>query len=337
MADVLSQAEIDALLNAAQNGGMDTAAETEKKEEKQYRKYDFYSPRKFTKDKIKMLNGIFEGYCRTLNSHLNGILRTNCEILVDSLEELRYYEFSNALSDGDILTLADVTLGEEIMDDTAPVLLHFTNPLMLTMMDRLLGGEGGENASLPAGYTFTDVELKLYESLVTDFIKMLGPSWSDYIDIDFNMRRVETNPTLVQVINVDETVLIIGANISFEDCSGRISICIPGTKLLYIFDYLAKLDQNQRKNKENNSEDIMGVLKETSLEITAELGRTRLRLQDIYFLKAGDLIDLGHPATDPIHLRIGGKEWFTGKIGLQKNNMAVKITETCHNQEGIRK
>ena len=48
MAEVLSQSQIDALLNSMQNGG---GAEEEKKEEGpeiKYKKYDFYSPKKYT-------------------------------------------------------------------------------------------------------------------------------------------------------------------------------------------------------------------------------------------------------------------------------------------------
>ena len=44
MAEVLSQSQIDALLNAARSGEMDLAASAEKTTEKKYRKYDFYSP-----------------------------------------------------------------------------------------------------------------------------------------------------------------------------------------------------------------------------------------------------------------------------------------------------
>ena len=46
MADVLSQSQIDALLNSMQNGGEpDSASEEPKKVEKSHRKYDFYSPK----------------------------------------------------------------------------------------------------------------------------------------------------------------------------------------------------------------------------------------------------------------------------------------------------
>ena len=108
MAEVLSQSQIDALLNAARNGEMDLAAKAESSSEKKYRKYDFYSPRKFTKDRLKMLSGVFENYTRIINSRINGLLHTTCEIEVESVEEQRYYEFSNALLELDFSADEDV-------------------------------------------------------------------------------------------------------------------------------------------------------------------------------------------------------------------------------------
>ena len=76
MAEVLSQSQIDALLNAARSGEMNLDTPSEESTEKKYRKYDFYSPRKFTKDRLKMLNSIFEGYARVINSRINALLHT---------------------------------------------------------------------------------------------------------------------------------------------------------------------------------------------------------------------------------------------------------------------
>ena len=127
MAEVLSQSQIDALLNAARSGEMDLAASAEKTTEKKYRKYDFYSPRKFTKDRMKMISGIFENYTRVINSRINGLLHTTCEISVESVEEQRYYEFSNALTEGDVLVLADVQFAHNQQAEEQPVLLHLTD------------------------------------------------------------------------------------------------------------------------------------------------------------------------------------------------------------------
>ena len=98
MPEVLSQSQIDALLNSMRSGGDEAKQE------------DFTTPRKFTKDRIKMLNGIFENYTRVISSRLNGQLRTTCEIEVESIEEQKFFEFNNALMEGDVLAMVDVTI-----------------------------------------------------------------------------------------------------------------------------------------------------------------------------------------------------------------------------------
>ena len=331
MAEVLSQSQIDALLNAARSGEMDLNR-SDQDSEKKYRKYDFYSPRKFTKDRIKMISGIFENYTRIINSRLNGLLHTTSDIAVESVEEQRYYEFSNALSDGDVLTLADVDVDGKRESDETPVLIHLSTGLVLNMMDRLMGGDGDETGNVRAGYSFTALELKLYEDIVKDMISILGGSWENYINLDFSFRRVESNPTLVQLIGLDETVVIISISLKLPNVSGRMSICLPGMMLTNIFTKIAAMNQVGRGSGEDNSENIMGILRDSQLQVIAELGRTQLTLQDIYSLNVGDVVDLGHPTKEPVSLYVGGQPWFSGKLGTQSGSMAVKIWETYHVQ-----
>lgn len=331
MAEVLSQSQIDALLSAARSGEMDLSR-PEQDGEKKYRKYDFYSPRKFTKDRLKMISGIFENYTRIINSRLNGLLHTTSEIAVESVEEQRYYEFSNALSDGDVLTLADVDVKGVRESEETPVLIHLSTALALNMMDRLMGGEGESTSDIPAGYGFTALELKLYEEIVKDMIANMGGSWENYIDLDFVFRRVESNPTLVQLIGLDETVVIIGISIKFPNASGRMNVCLPGMMLTNIFAKIAAMNQVGRGSGEDNSQEILDILRDSRLEITAELGRTQLTLRDIYYLNVGDVIDLGQSTKEPVQLYIGGQPWFSGKLGTQNGSMAVKIKDTYHVQ-----
>ena len=324
MAEVLSQSQIDALLHAVQSGEKDLnepAAEQEKK----YRKYDFSSPRKFTKDRIKMLNGIFDTYSRIINSRLNARLRANCEITVESIEEQRYYEFSNALTEGDVLALVKVTVkGKE---QGVPLLLYLSTPTALSMMDRLMGGEGEADASLPGDYTYTDIELQLYEDIVSDMVSVMGGSWENYIPIEF------TYPTLSQIIGLDETVIIVDMKMQFTNITGRMSICLPGEVLTNIFAEISRENPVRKLAAEDKSEEIFDKLRDSSLEIVSILGETRLSLSDVYHLNVGDVIDLGCPKDSSVYLDIGGYHWFTGKVGTHKKNMAVKIDNVCYQAE----
>jgi flagellar motor switch protein FliM len=331
MPEVLSQSQIDALLNAVRSGEKDLEQQNEEQTEKKYRKYDFKSPRKFTKDRIKMLNGIYENYARVINSRLNAILHTNCEISVESIEEQRYYEFSNALTDGDVLALAQLDLKK--FEEESPVMIYLNTPLALSMMDRMMGGEGNIDDNLPSDYTYTDLELKLYETMIKDMISVMGSSWENYIQLNFVYTRTEVNPTLVQIIGLEETVVIVDMKLKFPNITGRMSICLPGIMLTNLFAEMSRESPGRRGSSEDNSEQIFDTLRDSSLEIVAQLGDTQMSLRDLYHLNVGDVIDMGRPKDSAVFLEIGGQNWFSGRIGTHKKNMAVKIDQVCYAAE----
>ena len=310
MAEVLSQSQIDALLNAARSGELDVDKPAEKSAEQKYRKYDFYSPRKFTKDRLKMLNSIFESYARVINSRINALLHATCEIDVDSVEEQRYYEFSNALTESDVVALAEID--QEKLQGDDPILVHMDTPVVLSMLDRMMGGEGDPDPTVPNDYKLTDLELNMYEDMIADLIPILSGSWENYMTLHFSYVRTEVNPTLVQLIGYDETVVIIGLNIKFPNCTGRMSLCLPGEMLTNVFTEISK-STSRRTTGEDKSEEIFGSLRESELEIVAELARTRILLSDLYHLNVGDVVDIKRSKDSPVFLNIGGRRWFDGK------------------------
>ena len=87
MPEQLSQSQIDALLKKMSSGEVTT-----EQEERKIRDYDFKSPKKFTKEQLKALNGLHETLGRMLASYFSSLLRTVCEIEVLQVEEQRFYE-----------------------------------------------------------------------------------------------------------------------------------------------------------------------------------------------------------------------------------------------------
>ena len=327
MPEVLSQSQIDALLNSMNSGGAGQAPAEEEPQEKKYRKYDFSSPRKFTKDRLKMLNSIFDNYSRVLTTRINGLVHATCEISVESVEEQRYFEFSNALSDSAVLTTAHLILKEE-MEDT-PVLFYASAPIMVSMMDRMTGGNGDVD-SLPDEYTYTELDLKLFEVLMKDFISMMGVTWENYIQLEFEFGRVENNPTHVQLIGLEETVVLIDMKVAFSNVEGSISVVLPEAVLSEIFTQI-NAGTASKRSSEDNSEEIFDNLRESTLEIRAELARTTLRLDDVYRLNVGDVIDLNQKKDSTLNLYVGGQRWFNGLMGVSDKKLAVKIKEVYHN------
>ena len=111
--------------------------------------------------------------------------------------------------------LALAKIDREELQEEAPILIHLDTPVLLTMMDRMMGGEGEPDDSLDADYKMTDLELFMYRDIITDMVEFMGRSWENYITLNFSYVRTETNPTLVQLIGYDDTVVIVGLDIRF--------------------------------------------------------------------------------------------------------------------------
>ncbi len=326
MADVLSQSQIDMLLNSMRGGDAE-ADKKEVKEEKKYKSYDFYSPKKFTKDKLKILKGIYDNYCRIIVSQLNGILRMNCEIEVTSVEETRYHEFGNALGENDVMELMFLKLPDD--SKNPPLLFHINQLLVVNMIDSMLGGEGGET-ELDFEYTYTDIELALYGRLVKYFSGAIKDSWKNYLALDVESLRLEQSPSMFQEIGLDEPVAIVMLNMILANVSGFINICIPGNLLTNIFSIIEKRRdvQGAYDNGITNSREIMmEKLRESELEMKVNLGTAHLSFQDIYGLRVNDVIDLNKSRNSDVMVYVANQPWFEGKLGVYKNNVAVKLNK----------
>ena len=250
MADVLSQSQIDALLNSMQNAESDKKAPEPEKPKQEYRKYDFYSPKKYTKDKLKMLRSIYDNYSRIATSQINGLFRLVSEVEVVGIEEQRYYEFGNALNETDVLTVAEVDLPDN--STNPPVLFHIAPTLMTAMIDRMLGGLGFDR-TIDISYTYTDIELALYEKIIKYLVAINTDVWGAHITLKTEFEHIEENPSMFQGISVDETVVIIMLNIMLGDLSGTMNICIPGTLLSNIFDIIDKTKHIAKKGEHTKS------------------------------------------------------------------------------------
>ena len=76
MGEVLSQNEIDSLLQALSSGELD-ADDISAADERTTKNYDFRRPAKFSKEHLRTLEIIFEHYGRLLSTNLPVYLRKN--------------------------------------------------------------------------------------------------------------------------------------------------------------------------------------------------------------------------------------------------------------------
>lgn len=327
MAEVLSQSQIDELLNNLNSGEIDIHEIETQSKEKKVKEYDFRSPKKITKETIKLLNGIFENYCRILSSRLTSMFRFSCDVTVEQVEESRFHEYNNALDDYVLMGLIDVVYSDGTASDSQ-MIMEVSKALSFVMIDRLLGGSGEEFEYIR---DYTDIELTLLSNLFKQIVHQIGTSWEGTVDIKTIFDKIETNSRFIQSINYNDTVLIIVLNAKLNQINGKITICIPSGILDEIFkrsDTLSK--SNKKKNVEgfeNQREMILDSLKASKLVVSGVLGKAQLSLNEIVNMQTGDVIILDKEVNSCVDINVDGEKWFEGKWGIKKNKGVIKINK----------
>ncbi len=71
----------------------------------------------------------------------------------------------------------------------------------------------------------------------------------------------------------------------------------------------------------------LGRVRDIPLEVTVELGRTRLLIRDIMDLSAGSIIELDKIAGEPVDLLANGLLVARGEVIVIDDNFGVRVTE----------
>lgn len=78
-----------------------------------------------------------------------------------------------------------------------------------------------------------------------------------------------------------------------------------------------------QKNVESN----IALIKDVSLNVKVELGRSKMLVQDILRLGPGSIVELDKLTGDPLDLRVNDRLVARGEILVINDNFAIRITD----------
>lgn len=318
--EVMSQNEIDSLLNAISSGGADIAA-IPSNEEKPVKLYDFRRPDKFSKDQLRAIQMIHESFCRTLTTSLSTMVRSMVSIEVVAVDQLAYDEFIHSLVQPTIIGVL------EMYPLSGNAILELNSNLTFSIIDRLLGGKG---EPLRKPRDLTDIERTVVERIMMKILEHLEESWSTVVDIRYRFEGMESNPFFVQVCPGTDMVLLVTMQIQIGEVQGIMNFCIPYFVIEPLIDKLSSqqwFSSTARKGGEGVRETLTERLNEVSVPLALELGHSIVNLGDVLQIQTGDVIRLDGTTKDSLGLRVGNRVKFRCVPGLSKKNYAAQITE----------
>lgn len=323
MKQVLSQQEIDSLLNALDTGEIDT--DTLKKEsEDKVRSYDFRRPIKLSKEYVNTLYMVFENFSKIVGNLLSSQIHTNVDVELGAVEQISYDEFIRSIPKTTLLGIFHTKPLKGVQ------LIEINPQFCMQAVEFTCGGiDSYDSKRKIEKNEFTDIELGVLGGVVRNILDSFEGAWKEVVEIKTEVDYLETNPQLVQSMSPNEPVILISFSLVVERVRSFMNICIPFVSFENIMDKLSFrnwFDFDKKPDKEDRK-----VLEErvvsAEIELSVEIGETIIDVDDFLHLDNGDVLMLNTKITDPLKMKIEGKPHYLVKPGKYNDKLAVEVLQ----------
>jgi len=328
MAQVLSQDEVDALLNAvnddsdsssAKSGGGDGFGDVEETDAN-IQPYDLTNQDRVIRGRMPILEIIYERFIRQFRVSLSNSLRKISTISMISTDLLKFGEFVNTLP---IPSCMCIMRFNELR---GPALIVFESKLAYAIIDSYFGGTDRPFTKIE-GKEFTSIELSFMKRVMDMAILDLEEAWAPVHRIDAQYVRTEINPQFVGVVPPSDVIITTTFEVEFESASGTIMVVIPYSTIEPIKQKLSSSFQADNDVVDTlwtkSMQDHVSNAQTTAI---VKLGETEISIGDLISLQIGDVIPLSQEVSGELDLEIEDAKKLKCLIGVYKGNRAVQIT-----------
>lgn len=328
MAEVLSQSEIDALLNAVSTGAVEsqeTAAPEASNAPKagvDYVAYDLTSQEKIVRGRLAALQGIHERFARLFRLTLSTGLKKSTAVNVTNTDFLRFGDYlSNLLLPSSINII-------EMTELKGYALFVVSSKLTYALVDAYYGGSERPFSKIGGREEFTNVENAMIKKFANLVVRDLEEAWKLNYPMQLSYVRAESNPHFVGSIHTSEHVAVVSFEVEFENLSGPFAIIIQLRALDSIQHALSvNVTGEVSPDGEEWRDHWLREIKSMHFGLRAELGTTKRSLQQIQNLKVGDVLLLGQDAVEPLTVYLQDVPKMKGLMGVYRGNSAIRLTD----------
>jgi flagellar motor switch protein FliM len=288
---ILSQDEVDALLQGITGESQSIETEEEQAADSNVRAYDLSSQERLVRGRMPALEIVNERFARDLRIGLFNLIRRNPEISIAGNKVQKYSAFLRDIvvpNNFNIVAIKPLRGSGLVVCDPA---------LIFAAIDALFGGSGKFHTRIE-GRDFSPIELEY--------------------------QRSEMQPQFANIATPSEMVLSSSFRLELGDVTGSIHVCIPYATFEPIRDLLYSSTQGDGGEPDRRWVNLLrSQIQDASVEMVAELGTAPATVEQLLAFKPGDFIELD---IDPlIQAKVNGVPVFDCQYGMNNGRYAIRI------------
>lgn len=332
MATVLTQSEIDALLNSLTMGTDTGPVAEEDSSTKGVRNYDFKTANKFSKEQMRTLHTIYDNFASVLSNWMTGLLRTLCQIDVISVEEQLFGEFNNSIPLPAVIAVIDC------MPLTGSLIMQMSASVVYGMISRLFGGIADY---IDESKPFSEIDLAIVENVLPQYTRIMNNAWEKVALLNMKVDRIETSPQFTMITAANEPAAIITFNVRMDNVEDMMAVCIPHFLIQPLSKALSSMAWTLGRGNESNANArrrdpvVEEHLRDTQVTLRARLDQFQIPMRDVLSMKVGDVLLTKHRINQFVMLDVEQLPKFKAVLGVSEANRVVQIAEIVKERNSI--
>ncbi len=319
MNQMLNQDEIDALLGP-QAGSDDSYLDSGRNSG-----YDLANQERNIHNRMATLGLINERFARNIRVTLYNFLRKTPEVSIQGIKICKYEEYINSLF---IPTSINVVKMHPLKGNA---LFIADSKLVFTVVENFFGGEGKVNFKVDIR-DFTPTEIRVIRMLLDNFFNDLKEAWAPIINIQFEYKGMEVNPSLANLVNLSEMMIISKFRIELEGGGGDFHISLPYSMIEPLRELLSASVPTEKETSDDKwSHLIKERILDANVDLCCILAQKKLPLKDVMKFKKGEVLNIEIP--EQITLKINNIPLFNSLFGTFEGKYAVKIVDKIKNSD----
>ena len=281
--------------------------------------YDFRSPSRFSREQVRALQMVNETFANQMATVLSTTLRTVAHAGLDGVDQSTYDDYTRRLPTPSVLAIL-----------TFPPLsgagiFQLSLPLVMSVVDRLLGGPGNENQP---ERELSEIESALVRSLMQRIAGELSYAFATLTEVRPSLSTLEADATFLQLAPPSDPMIVSDFTIRIGGHSAPATLAIPISTLQPVLDAIdAKPHRELTGAQAVAVENIKDRMSDVAVDVTVTFAPISLASKDLLQLEVGDVVSLRHPTNQPLTMTADGIEVAKAVPGSHGKRLACQIID----------
>ncbi len=314
--EVLSQDELDALLEGVENGDVETR-ESYHLRDGVAREVDLTAHERIVRGRMPTLEMINNRFCRNLRVSLFNFLQRAVDV---KPQGVRLMKFAEHLQGFGLPTSLNMVRIPPLRGNGLFIL---EAKLVFRLVEKYFGGEG-EFENHIEGREFTAMESRVIQLTLERCFADMKEAWSPVLAVDFEYVNSEVNPQFANIVSLTDLVVVSSFSLDLDDVAGELYLTLPYSMLE---PYRQLLDSRVQGERDTHDERWIGSIRKemeaAEVEVHATLLEHRMRLGELLRLRAGDIVPVDLPGE--VTLCAEGVALYRGQFGVSNGYNAIKV------------